>query len=200
MNAKLGRELTTLEYFILGILSITPQSGYSIIGALESGVHRWSASPGAIYPALKRLEQQEVIGGALEMQYETRPRKIYSLTPFGEELLDTWLHTPLSSHEVIEEHDIVLLKFLFTEKRMTRAEVLAWLDAYEQSIVTYESIRREVTDTILGYPTAHQELLLTAILLELDMQRQWIKMARERLLQADPQPGAMDNTQEDAKS
>jgi DNA-binding PadR family transcriptional regulator len=184
MNAKLSRELTTLEYFILGILSIVPQSGYSVIGALESGVHRWSASPGAIYPALKRLEQQEIISGSLEIQHETRPRKIYSLTAFGEDLLDNWLRAPLSSHEVMEEHDIVLLKFLFLEKRMTRAEVLAWLDAYEQSIETYDATRRIVADMFMAISSIHQQLSYEAILMELDMQRRWIGLARARL-QAD---------------
>ncbi len=53
MSQELKRELTTLEYMILGLISIEPQSDYSIIGVFESNLYRWSASPGSIYPILK---------------------------------------------------------------------------------------------------------------------------------------------------
>ena len=76
MNDELSRELTILEYTILGLLSICPLTGYSVIGALEKGSYRLSTSTGSIYPALKRLERHNIIAGELEAVYETRPRKV----------------------------------------------------------------------------------------------------------------------------
>ena len=85
------RDLTALEYIVLGLVSLQPQSGYSITSFFEDGSYSWSASPGSIYPMLKRLEDGGMILGELEMEYETRPRKVYTLTESGGKRLDEWL-------------------------------------------------------------------------------------------------------------
>jgi DNA-binding PadR family transcriptional regulator len=56
-QAMIDRELTTLEYIVLGLISLQPQSGYDVVSYFESGAYSWSASPGSIYPMLKRLEK-----------------------------------------------------------------------------------------------------------------------------------------------
>jgi DNA-binding PadR family transcriptional regulator len=186
------RDLTTLEHIVLGLIAEEPQSGYSIISALESGSHRWSASPGAIYPILKRLEKQDCIVGELELVYETRPRKMYTLTDLGGDLLDQWLRAPIPWNEVLDERDIVLIKFLFMEKRLPRADVIAWLDEYERLTNAFDPNSRIFHDTFAGgMPTLHQQLIHEATMLELNMQRTWIQMARRRL-QAETERGDID--------
>ncbi len=172
------KNLTTLEYVVLGMIGVEAQSGYSLITTFESGIFRWSASPGSIYPTLKRLEQAGIIAGRLEMAYETRPRKMYTLTPGGESLLDEWLRAPLTRNEVGEMRDIVLLKFLFAEKRLTRAEVLAWLDDYAKGTEEYRTLYAMFRQTAPGELSVHQQLLREEALMELDMQRAWIERAR----------------------
>jgi DNA-binding PadR family transcriptional regulator len=178
---SLERDLTTLEFIVLGLISESPQSGYSIISALEGGKHRWSASPGSIYPVLKRLEQYGLIAGELEMVYETRPRKMYTLTPLGEQVLDDWLRGPLSWNEVLDERDVVLVKFLFAEKRLSREEVIDWLDHYEQQTDEYQGPRVAFYEAMLGNVSLHQQLIHQLTMMELNMQRTWIQMARHRL-------------------
>jgi DNA-binding PadR family transcriptional regulator len=181
MSSEASRTLTTLEYVVLGLIGTEPQSGYSLITFFESGVYRWSASPGSIYPMLKRLEQQGIIAGRLEMEYETRPRKMYTLTPLGESLLDDWLRAPLANTEIGQERDIVLLKFLFSEKRLTRDEVLAWLDGYEKATETYIAMSNMQRDPNAKEWSVHQQLVIEASFMELEMQRTWIRQARQRL-------------------
>src|SRR5512139_2925387 len=159
MSNESTKTLTTLEYVILGLIGTEPQSGYSLITTFESGIFRWSASPGSIYPTLKRLEQAGIIAGRLEMTYETRPRKMYTLTPGGESLLDEWLRAPLSRNEVGEMRDIDLLKFLFAEKRLTREETLTWLDDYAKGTEEYKTLLSMFRQTVPGGLSAHQELL-----------------------------------------
>jgi DNA-binding PadR family transcriptional regulator len=65
MEVPAGRELTTLEYVVIGLIGYEPQSGYSIVSYFEDRDSSWSASPGSIYPMLKRLEKLGVIDGAL---------------------------------------------------------------------------------------------------------------------------------------
>src|SRR5258708_4681319 len=148
MTEQQTRALTTLEYVILGFLVVEPRSGYAIISRLELGAYRWSASAGSIYPVLKRLEKQGIIDSRIEAVYETRPRKVYSLLPLGEQLLDDWLKQAPKMQDVIEDYDIALHKFIIAEFRLTRQEVLDWLCAYElvaSSASTANRILREAT-------------------------------------------------------
>jgi DNA-binding PadR family transcriptional regulator len=186
MAANHERELTTLEYIVLGLIGESPQSGYSIISALESGTHRWSASPGSIYPILKRLEKQGFIEGELEMVYETRPRKMYSLSETGGAILDAWLRGPLRDSEILDERDIVLLKFLFAEKRLSRQEVLDWLDQYEMRTESFNIQNRIFYELTMSESTLHQQLIHEITLMEINMQRTWIQLARQRLQNAGP--------------
>ncbi len=181
MTPLAERELSTLEYIILGLIGTSPQSGYSIISMLEAGTHRWSASPGSIYPILKRLEHEGLIVGELDMVYETRPRKMYRLTPPGEETLDNWLRSSLAWSEVLDERDIALIKFLFAENRLTRGEVLAWLDAYEKQTDEWAGPRRVFSQALISEASLHQQLIYEMTLMELNMQRTWIQMARSRI-------------------
>jgi DNA-binding PadR family transcriptional regulator len=182
MKDELDRDLTTLEYLVLGLISLEPQSGYTIINTFESDRFRWSASPGSIYPILKRLEKQGILSSELEMIHETRPRKMYSLTPLGETMLDDWLRKPLARREIVADREMVMMKFLFIEKRLSRQEVLAWLEAYEQDIDNYREMwwLRPDPETI-NELSVHHQLIIQAGILELEMQREWIQMARRRL-------------------
>ncbi len=177
-----GRELTVLEYVVLGLISIEPQSGYSIITAFDREVYRrWSASPGAIYPMLKRLEKRGIIAGELEETYRTRPRRMYSLTPQGEQLLDEWLRARPSKPDVTEERDITLLRFLFAEKRLRREEVLDWLTALEAALHEYELMFYAQRNPESSDWSPHQQLVVEAMILEINLQRAWVIMARSRL-------------------
>jgi DNA-binding PadR family transcriptional regulator len=189
MAKDLERELTTLEYLVLGLISMEPQSGYSIISTFESGRYRWSGSPGSVYPILKRLEKQRILVSELEVVHETRPRKIYSLAPLGEEILDDWLRSPLTRNEVMVERDLVLMKFLFAERRLSRQEVLAWLDAYAEETENYHSffsisppLYGDDDPDIVQHRTPHTKLINEAVHMELSMQREWIKLAKEQLM------------------
>ena len=184
MSNEMGRDLTTLEYMVLGITSIQPQSGYSILTNFESGGYLWtgSASPGSIYPMLKRLEKQGILSSELEMVHETRPRKMYSLTPLGEEMLDDWLKRPLTRREVIVKHGLVLKKFLLIAERFAHQEILAWLDDYERETKEQQMIlQMQDNPELRGTRTVPYQLFVEAIAMELNMQQEWIQKARERL-------------------
>jgi DNA-binding PadR family transcriptional regulator len=180
-----NRDLTLMEYAVLGLISTEPQSGYSIITVFDREVyHRWSASPGSIYPMLKRLEKRQLIAGELDNARETRPRKMYRLLPEGERVLDEWLAVLPTKFEVSEERDIALLKFLFAEKRLPRAQVLAWLDAYEKAANDYEYMFRTQRNPESRDWSLHQQLVVEAAIMEINMLRTWIQLARSRLQRA----------------
>lgn len=86
------------RHFILGLLFQQPMSGYDVKQYLESlGWLVGSPSFGAIYPALHGLLEDGLV--TLEIvAYENKPpRKIYTITPAGKQILDEWIHQPLLS-------------------------------------------------------------------------------------------------------
>ncbi len=193
------REFTTLEYLVLGLISMEPQSGYTIINYFEDESYSWSASPGSVYPMLKRLEKLDVLQGELEMTHDTRPRKIYTLTERGEQVLDEWLRTPPDAAPLTEEREKAMWKFLFMGKRFNTADVLKWLDAWEERLSVWNvgrSLFRDYTKEAMDSigiadlrTSIHQQLLIEQNIMEVNMQRMWIQMARGRLMALGQQTG-----------
>ncbi len=183
------RELTTLEYVVLGLVSLAPQSGYSIVSFFEDGSYSWSASPGSIYPILKRLETNGFIAGELEMEYETRPRKMYALTEDGTIALDEWLREIPKMRPFYQEREVALLRFQFMERRLPRAETLKWLDGYLDAVRYASSVQQVYTEPIKkamaddpAVNSIHTHLLMENYIMEINTLRTWLELARTRLI------------------
>lgn len=184
----MARELTTLEYIVLGLISIEPQSGYSIVSYFdEDSYNSWSASPGSVYPMLKRLEKQGMINGELEIEYETRPRKMYTLTDEGVASLDAWLKDVPKMRPFYEQKELATLRFQFMEKRLPKIEVLKWLQNYLDAInyATHGSsfYQAQINEAMAehGQVSVHAQLLMEGYMMELNTLRMWLEMALNRL-------------------
>ena len=182
------RELTMLEYIVLGLISMEPQSGYSIVSCFdEDSYNSWSASPGSVYPMLKRLEKQGVILGELDVEHKTRPRKMYTLTETGEASLDVWLGEVPKMRPFYEQRELAMMRFQFMEKRLSREQVLAWLGAYLDAIqyaTSGSSIYQEGISKAMkehGTVSIHSQLVMEGYMLELNALRTWLEMAIARL-------------------
>lgn len=84
VQIKLMRGL--LDLVILQLLKVKPMHGYSIITSIRRnfGVY---FGPSTIYPLLGVLEEKGYIKSQWDLDNE-RPRKVYSLTPEGGNLLN----------------------------------------------------------------------------------------------------------------
>ncbi len=74
----------TLHMLILKTLALEPMHGYGIGVRLEQiskGVFQVNA--GSLFPALRRLERDGLIGGAWRVTENNRRARYYSLTPRG---------------------------------------------------------------------------------------------------------------------
>lgn len=183
------RELTTLEYIVLGLISLEPQSGYSIVSYFdEDSYNSWSASPGSVYPMLKRLEKQGIIDGELEVEHETRPRTVYTLTADGAMALDVWLKEVPKMRPFYEQREEATLRFQFMEKRLPQAEVLQWLQNYLDAInyaTTGSTFYQNEINKAMeehGQISVHAQLLMEGYMMELNTVRTWLEMARTRLI------------------
>jgi hypothetical protein len=77
-----NRGLTPLSCALLGLISQVPRSGYALMELFNSTpLRRYSGSAGAVYPALKGLEQLSLIRGEVERAGSLRRGASTSLLP-----------------------------------------------------------------------------------------------------------------------
>lgn len=93
---------------ILSVLSQLhqPKYGYSLVQSLEEkGV---SIDPSTLYPLLRRLEKQELLTSQWDTG-ESKPRKYYRRTPFGDEiytlLKEQWLSISKDMEKLLHEEE-----------------------------------------------------------------------------------------------
>ena len=97
---------------ILGLLKWEPRTGYDIKRVTDFSTRFfWRASYGQIYPELRSLERAGLVA-ARDEPYGRRPRRVYELTPAGEEALLEWL---AGSDDVYDMRDEALLRLFFGE-------------------------------------------------------------------------------------
>jgi DNA-binding PadR family transcriptional regulator len=123
-------ELTTLSALLLFLGE--GKSGYDVRRLFQmTPVGIFSDSPGAIYPALARLERSGLLAG--EAQPSARRRRIYRRTPAGNEALDQWLRAPLGAETVERRTHEVELRYVLIAYRFGAAEASRFLDEAGQA-------------------------------------------------------------------
>lgn len=112
---------TELEYVLLGLVSINDFSGYDVKKIFDkSYIIRWSASPGSIYPALKRLEKRGLLKSKKIMDGKI-PKEVYSITDEGKSKIKEWLKDPFKGTAITRfglELKLLFLHNLTKEERV----------------------------------------------------------------------------------
>lgn len=179
------KKLTTLEYALLGLVGTSPMTGYDVhkVFATTPLAH-FSSSPGAIYPALRRLAHIGLLEARLDTARETRPRRVYSLTRIGEDALDTWLHQPVTRDELIRGAGAPILRFALAGGRLTRDEILAYLETYRKAVVTYVEELYGYTEQTVGSEKLHGSLALHQGIRSFESEMEWTKWAATEIRRA----------------
>jgi len=82
----------TLELLLLRLLRSGPLNGWDIMQRLQLVSDEiLSVTPGALYPALHRLEDRELISASWGPSENNRKAKFYQLTTAGRKQLETQL-------------------------------------------------------------------------------------------------------------
>jgi DNA-binding PadR family transcriptional regulator len=106
--------ITPLDYALLGLLCQSPQSGYDLRKIFETmAMGNYSGSPGAIYPALRRLEREGLVEGEIDSTTALRPKKVFRPTRAGRKTLSNWLAREIEREDVERRIDELLLRFAF---------------------------------------------------------------------------------------
>jgi len=113
--------LSDLELALIGLIREQPRSGYALRKAIVD-FPQFSDSPGAIYPALRRLRA----GGLIEASGEATPRKteVFRITAAGRRALRATLEAPPSERESAERQ---MLRFAFIDLELDAGAVADFL-------------------------------------------------------------------------
>lgn len=110
-------KISTLGYALMGLLHQNPSSGYTLRKIFSStSMKTYSDSPGAIYPALARLEKQGLIRGTIEEGSGLRRRQVFRLTAKGLTELRQWIALPIGREDLASGLKTVMLRFAFSER------------------------------------------------------------------------------------
>jgi PadR family transcriptional regulator, phenolic acid-responsive transcriptional regulator len=143
---KKAPQPTTLELAILGLLALEPQSGYDLMKLFETtAMGNYSSSPGAIYPALRRLEKRRLVDGEVDRTRALRPRKVFRPTAAGSKRLEEWLRRPITVDDVRRHLDELLLRFAFhslLEEQASRDFLAALADRVDEYVAELREQRQ----------------------------------------------------------
>jgi DNA-binding PadR family transcriptional regulator len=172
------KHLTNLEYALLGLIGISPMTGYDIHKLFETTPFgHFSSSPGAIYPALNRLARRSLLHTSMDKRKEARPRRIYSLTKIGEEALSTWLHQQVTRDELIRMSGAPILRFNFAKGRLSIEEILTYLESYRRAVAAYIDELLSYDDQLKAPEMYHNRLALEHGIRRYRSELEWVKSA-----------------------
>jgi DNA-binding PadR family transcriptional regulator len=132
-------QASTLEYALLGLLHQAPSSGYDLRKIFTTTpLSLFSDSPGAIYPALRRLTRRRWIA-TVAVRRTGRRRQLFSPTSAGREAFARWLRRPPSREAVVRNWDVLMLQLGFMTGNTEPAEVAPFLEAIQAELAGHVS-------------------------------------------------------------
>jgi PadR family transcriptional regulator, regulatory protein AphA len=122
------RSLTDFEQILLAYIAREPQSGYGLkkrFSATPASVYQ--PSPGAMYPALRRLVARGLLSVEEAVSRGRRGLRLYRVTAAGRAAHLDWLRQPVDPATVASDLGLHLMRFAMMEGQLEQAEVLTFL-------------------------------------------------------------------------
>ncbi len=131
----------SLRYAILGMLSLGSMSGYDMKKFFRRNVGLfWNANFSQVYSQLHRLEWEGLVRKTSVIQDGVPNKKIYTLTPKGQEELKSWLATSLGTPDYRDEFQ---LKFFFShllDEEKLRSHLLELQEFIQGRLASLEKV------------------------------------------------------------
>lgn len=119
----------SIKCAMLGFLSWMPMSGYDIKKLfVDSETLYWSGNNNQIYKTLVELHEEELVTKEVQYQEDHPPRKIYTITDKGRQVLKQWV---LSKPELPQIKGSFLVQLAWADQLQT-SELDGLLRQYEE--------------------------------------------------------------------
>ena len=152
-----------LKFSLLGALNYQPMSGYDLKQFTDRSTSNfWHAELSQIYVTLKSLEKEGLISSSAVAQSSRPDRRVYTITPAGQQALNEWLREPFTS---IDQYKDTLLLKLFFSARLERESILAQLriqrGLHQKLVDTFQSeTADQIAQTAEKVPELRKDALL----------------------------------------
>ena len=146
---------------LLGFITREPQSGYGLkkrFSGSPAGVYR--PSPGAMYPALRRLVARGLLSVEETVSHGRRELRLYHATEAGRAVHLDWLRQPVDPARVVADLGMHLMRFAMMENQLEREEVLAFLRSLAGALDAFVSGVEEYLASGAQSGRRHAELAL----------------------------------------
>lgn len=152
MGGMAIRSGSELECFVLGLVwQLGPCSPYAVRRHMQdSPSTQWSASAGAIYPLMQRLEDEGLLKSSEKNTGERKLRE-YRISARGKAVLKKWIGPEFSEDVITPSHDPLRSRARFLQL-LTPAERKAWVKAAEAAL-------EEISNRVDAWHKAQRELL-----------------------------------------
>jgi PadR family transcriptional regulator, regulatory protein AphA len=145
-----------LRAVLLGFLTRGDLTGYELKAAMDESVgFFFGASYGSIYPTLKSLEEEGLVGSTLVVQSDRPNKKVYSLTPEGRAYFLEALKEPPAEDSFRSE----FLMQLFFGHHQDPVRVLALIEDHRSSLRDSLERLRRTEEEIREMPHARYGLM-----------------------------------------
>ncbi len=132
-----------LGYALLGLLQQQARSGYDLRKIFaNTPMGTFSDSPGAIYPALQRLEKRDLVSSRVRESSGLRRRRLFRPTSFGKRAFKSWQTRAITREDVIHHVDELMLRFGFMDETASSAQAARFLKALAKELTAYIPILR----------------------------------------------------------
>lgn len=169
-----------LEGFVLGLVwQMGPCSPYEVRRHMQASPStQWSASAGAIYPLLQRLERSGLVKSASKRNGK-RERREYQVTKKGSAALRAWVGPPLASEAVTVAHDPLRSRARFLEV-LPKGDRMKWIEAARQAL---DQVEKRVREWESQFGAADPGAAMMTLSGELDVKsrREWVEAVGKRM-------------------
>ena len=180
MSAK--QSLSTLSLAILGLVSQQPRSGYDLRKMFSTTpMGHFSASPGAIYPALKRVEECGWVRAKVKNDKTLRPKQVYTITKEGRIMLRQHVSQLVTKDDVFWRLDELLLRFAFMSELVASKHVLRFLHEFSEELASYISTLRQHLESLGEKMPVTGRLALENGIENYQMHLRWAKRATQEI-------------------
>ena len=146
----------TTRYAVLGMLSISPGSGYDVKKLCDTSIsYFWNENYGHIYPVLKQLEREGLVTRTTGQNPGRPQRNIYAITEAGTKELNAWLELPGQNHPVRSE---LLFKIFFSKDlpaRMVREKLEHAAQMHKKMLKEFDAIEAGIKTQYAGQKGSH---------------------------------------------
>jgi len=165
-----------LGFTLLGLIHQQPMSGYDLRKIFASTAWgTFSDSPGAIYPALTRLEKRGLVSSKVQESTSLRKRRVFKITPEGLAAFKKWLKQPVTGDDVIRRIPDLMVRFAFMDQTVGEKRTVSFLNELAERLAGYLPSLQQFLEVHASEMPLSGRLALECGIQEYEMRLQWAR-------------------------